>query len=200
MGSQVQCTLLERTDLARRSLRRFVYSSKGECPAGGCHHASVVIDAAVLFESEWNGKGDDSWPHDDARWPVVCEACGYTFHPDDQWQHNLDRLWRAPDGTLYTHHEAPVGSMCFGCSTGPSSAEAIARGLAPNSDGISSEHLSVKLPDGVWWDIDAPSSRNYQVGGSGWTREGDAPRVTAHPSIQTGAYHGWLTNGVLSEC
>lgn len=48
-----------------------------------------------------------------------------------------------------------------------------------------------KLPGGaVWTPIQPP----------GWTIEGEMPNVTVRPSInQEGVYHGWITNGVLSD-
>ena len=199
--SEIRCFLLERTDLARRSLRRYTPSEKGNpCPISGYHNASVSLGGEIPYVSQWNGKGDDSWPHDDPRWPTHC-ACGYEFQPDDQWQHNLDRLFRRPeDGQLFRHQDAPIGAMARGVCSGPTSAQALARGVRGSDDGANLDHLSVKLPDGYWWCIDEPASRDYQEGGSGWERSGEPPNVTASPSILTGCYHGWLRNGVLVEC
>lgn len=199
---EIRCFLLERTDLARRSLRRYA-SIRDGAPAGcGFHNASVVVEDSVPFASEWNGKGDDSWPHDDPRWPTHC-ACGHEFQPGDEWQHNLDRLFRcASTGRLFRHQDAPIGAMAFGVSCGPASAQALARGVKGGwkHDGAALDHLSVKLPDGTWWCIDEPASRDYREGGSGWDRTGEPPDVTANPSILTGAYHGWLRSGRLVEC
>ena len=50
----------------------------------------------------------------------------------------------------------------------------------------------LKTPGGDWI-LDAISSQ-----GNFWTREGEPPNITAHPSIITGNYHGWLKNGILS--
>lgn len=52
------------------------------------------------------------------------------------------------------------------------------------------------LPDGGHWVIDSKSSN-----GSGWTITGEAPNLTASPSIwgsMPNGYHGWLQNGVFS--
>lgn len=60
----------------------------------------------------------------------------------------------------------------------------------PGPDGM---WLIVKTPGGDWF-IDGPSNN-----GNGWTREGTAPNITAHPSIETAnkKYHGFLTAGKL---
>jgi len=57
--------------------------------------------------------------------------------------------------------------------------------------------LVVRLPDGCAWCVDLVASNNRS--GSGWTVTGDAPNITARPSIAVHGYHGWLTNGVLSD-
>jgi hypothetical protein len=62
-------------------------------------------------------------------------------------------------------------------------------------------NLIVKVPHGHW-NIDSKSSN-----GTGWTRTGEPPVVTARPSIgipgaqgQQWIYHGWLTDGELIPC
>jgi hypothetical protein len=53
--------------------------------------------------------------------------------------------------------------------------------------------ISVLCPNGVEWCIDAKSSN-----GEGWEVTGEAPAITARPSILVPGYHGWLTEGVFS--
>ena len=146
----------------------------------GYHNAQVTIEDNVPFESPWNGTADDTVPHDDPRWPQQC-ACGYVFIPEDNWQSRLERLWEHPGtGERFPlqHGEMPVGAMFFS-----------------DWHGDGKEHLQVITPGGQW-DIDGPANN-----GPGWTRTGEAPLVTAHPSILIGSkYHGWLRNGVLEEC
>ena len=48
-------------------------------------------------------------------------------------------------------------------------------------------------PNGREWMPDQKSSN-----GEGWVVTGDAPNITAHPSINMPGYHGWLQNGVFS--
>lgn len=59
--------------------------------------------------------------------------------------------------------------------------------------------LWVMTPGGCWCVDEKPfSGGKYQDGG--WTVTGEAPNITARPSINfPGNYHGWLTNGILSN-
>jgi len=58
--------------------------------------------------------------------------------------------------------------------------------------------LMVSLPGGEDFCLDSCSSNNDYA--HGWTVTGDAPNITVSPSINfTGRFHGFLTNGVLSE-
>lgn len=54
--------------------------------------------------------------------------------------------------------------------------------------------LAVVLPDGNIWSMDAKAPN-----GSGWTVSGEPPNLTARPSVDSGTYHGWLTDGVFSD-
>lgn len=55
-------------------------------------------------------------------------------------------------------------------------------------------HLLVVTPGGTWC-TGCPAT-----GGGAWTLEGEAPNVTATPSIDIpGRWHGWLRDGVLTE-
>jgi hypothetical protein len=59
--------------------------------------------------------------------------------------------------------------------------------------------LFVWMPKGYAWCIDSAFSDRNPIG-PGWTVTGDAPNITVTPSIHhVGIYHGWLTNGVLSD-
>ncbi len=58
----------------------------------------------------------------------------------------------------------------------------------------------VRLPNGRLWEVTGKSTD-----GTYWTVTGEAPMLTARPSIncltdEVGiGYHGWLTDGVLSD-
>jgi hypothetical protein len=57
--------------------------------------------------------------------------------------------------------------------------------------------ICICLPQNAWWVIDQKASNG---GASGWTIAGEAPSLTASPSINVeGIYHGWLRDGVLTD-
>lgn len=54
----------------------------------------------------------------------------------------------------------------------------------------------IVLPGKVIWRMAEPPTD----GGLPWKLTGDLPFITAEPSINyTGRYHGWVTNGVVSD-
>jgi len=180
------CFLITETTEARRWLRR--YASGSTCPAGEhqYHDARVLLDEVPLLfgpdgDTWWTEPS--TWPREDSRWPTHC-ACGYAFQPEDAWQLSSRRLYVRPDtGERYTSHEVPIGAMWESYWL-----ESMGRG----PDG---RCLSVMTPGGEW-NIDLPSAS----GGPGWTRTGTPPMITARPSIHViGKYHGFLTDGVLSD-
>ncbi|WDL96961.1 hypothetical protein [Alicyclobacillus sp. ALC3] len=59
--------------------------------------------------------------------------------------------------------------------------------------------LWVMTPGGCWCVDERPFVRGEWTDG-GWKVTGTAPNITARPSINfPGLYHGWLTDGVLSD-
>lgn len=182
----IKCFMLEPTDRARESLRRFVWSDDAnKCPLPwGYHNADVVLGEVAYDVERANG---DSHDHADPRWPAAC-ACGYVFKPEDQWQHNHTQLYaRSDTGALHNLGDAPVGAMWF------------ADWYLPNYKGPDGHVLVVKTPGGEWI-VDSPANN-----GPGWTRSGVPPLVTASPSIGmhnadgSWRYHGWLRNGELVD-
>lgn len=194
MGSRIQCFLLTPTPLLEISLRRFTFSSKQPCVDNSYHNAEALIGQ----EEGKQPRGDAGglrFPKDDPRWPKRCEKCGYAFQPEEEWQENYHRLYSgAPDGKLYTLWNAPAGAMWF-------TEWRTSGGSIHHQQRGGGAHLFVRTPGGDW-DVDSKSSN-----GDGWTRTGEPPNVTAHPSIGAGKgekdgykYHGWLRNGWLEEC
>jgi len=175
-----QCFVIEPTGQDRRMLRRYARTDGG-CALGNYHHAEVQIDDAPADGAPIG----DTWPHDDPRWPTHC-ACGYAFATTDHWQLFLDTLYRAPDGTICTLRDAPIGAMW----------RATWFEEAPAWVGPDGQCWVVMLPPGGLgneWVIDGASAS-----GGHWQRTGTAPRFTATPSILTPRYHGFLQDGVLT--
>lgn len=190
--------MTERTNLFRVSLRRYQRQAPGrECsgrPPQASHDASVVIVEAtdspgVDVGAEYDGGAADDLPHDDPRWPMRCDHCGAELLPGSRWQRWVSRLYRTPDGALYVTQDLPPGAVYE----------------APWYASFASEHfkadwagkrqpLVVVCPDGTPWCIDTDASN-----GPGWKVTGEAPKLTARPSILVPGYHGWLTDGVLSD-
>ena len=186
--STIECFFLRPAAFAQETLRRFSLSNDSSaCPITGYHTCSVDINVVPFELSDLDGKPGEGIDHDDPRWPTSC-ACGYQFEPEDQWQHQLTRLyWRSDHLAMRTTlQKAPVGSMYY----------------ADWYDwkGPDNHCLVVSTPGGPWV-VDGPSSNGNGTKGNPWTRTGEVPRVTANPSIHfPGQYHGWLRNGVLEEC
>lgn len=209
----IQCFWLEETGRARRYLRRFA-SRRGDdipsdepCPVNGYHNEMVAIDEVPVGRKPWKydeeyivrdyGGADNLEAFKgDARWPAAC-ACGYTFLDTDSWQVFFNDVMRRTDtGEEMTLRDAPAGAMWDAWWYGDSGFP-----MPPRPDGI---HLMCRTPDGDWY-VDGLAG-NGPKNDYGWSRTGDPrahpPTVTASPSIQiggigSGAYHGWLRNGVL---
>lgn len=93
-------------------------------------------------------------------------------------------LWRRLDnGDEFPLSFFPAGAMWF--------ATWLDSWLGPDG-----KCLIVRTPDGEWM-VDGPSTQHPNE--AGWTRTGEAPNITAHPSIICGSYHGWLRNGELVD-
>jgi hypothetical protein len=163
------------------------------------HHASREVE---------RGLGDRPahpiahWA-DSGEWPSVCERCGAPVPAQDS---DVERyaihkyLWDTPSGNL------EPGCIFHATDLTPS---------RWNSKGFSRQYwerckragkilapLAVVCPNGDRWYIDMPAD-NGATGADGltdgWTVEGEPPRITCSPSINTGTYHGWLRDGVFRE-
>lgn len=202
-----RCFLIEPTPFVRRSLR--VYVSAAHLPCGdGCHDASVVIEPKVE-KVKANPLDCDTSPAvedflTDPRWPTKCAKCGFVFPARStegdsystglsNWQVNDSRLYAGfPDGSLRTlEDDLPPGAMYEVWWV-----RDIPRMLGPDG-----KCWAVQMPSGQPWYIDAESKS-----GGHWTRTGTPPNLDANPSINhlpeggKSRYHGWLRNGVLTEC
>lgn len=61
--------------------------------------------------------------------------------------------------------------------------------------------ICVALPGGAQWIVDGlPYDEQFNPKiDSGWKVSGEAPNLTASPSIKTSSYHGYLRDGVLTD-
>jgi hypothetical protein len=195
MRHPVACFLLTPIDRCLVSFRRYSRTEAPPCSTERSYHdASVVLGEEPFPIDDTNGSGrfPDDAVRADPRWPTQC-ACGYQFTAEDNWQVNRYRLHsRSDGGTPCTLRDAPPGAMW--------DAPWMARRGRTGPDG---RCLIVRTPGGDWT-ID---ERSFNADGSvqsdpGWTRTGDAPRITARPSIlmHRSGYHAFLTDGVLVPC
>ena len=179
------CFLVAATNRYRRRLRRYCATADGveACPKGhGYHEASTILDVVELdehpvIETYETSRIDRSEP-----WPTHCAACGYEFTDASHCQRWFDQLYRAGDGREWVQRDLPPGAMFHADWR---------VGLDRMQDGMCP---AVVLPDGEVWFIGSEP-----VNGGRWTWSGIAPKLTVRPSIRTPRYHGWLTDGVLSD-
>jgi Family of unknown function (DUF6527) len=181
----VPLRIAEPTGRYRRSLRRYLYSSQAKCQAGGyCDGSS---DIGTVTELEHVRQRADDWPHDDPRWPEMCEHCRHPFPDLAGWQRNDDAIYRLPEGDEFVFRRslgmcAPPGTI-------------IRADWYDEYAGQPGESWLVALPDGGDWLTTQAAS-----GGGYWTVTGTAPALTATPSIWHNSphgWHGWLRDGFL---
>lgn len=205
---------LEQTDEVAWGLRRYSHRSGDGC---GYHDALVYLGRApIAYDKREDGSTYRTiavhTPHDDPRWPRVCDKCGvYEFTESDEWQDWDEVIYRrASDGQEFVLHQS-AGADALGVPSAPPGATWDASWLDgwPTPDGI---HLMVLLPNGHTWHVDSQASNCTRPGEPHfcWIRSGDprAANVTAGKdgdtcsagagSILSGDYHGFLRNGILT--
>jgi hypothetical protein len=200
----VRCYLLEITERAQLSLRR--YSSGSKCPLPNGYHDNSVVIGETPVTTDRNGYfriQEEKPPHDDPRWPTRCD-CGYQFTDDDVWQLSWHVIYRRTDtGEETTLRDAAPGAMYY----------ADWYSDVPEWCGPDGRALMVKTPDGHTWHVDGEASNCTRKGDKThkcWIRHGTPPLVTVDKngvtcaagagSILTPKWHGFLRNGVLVEC
>lgn len=182
-----QCFWLEPTGRLKVHLRRYASGTKCDVAGNqGYHQALVRIeDRPAHYTAEGYLASEEPAPNE-TRWATHC-ACGYEFKPEDNWQVFIEEYYRRSDNREETTlRDAPPGAMwdAFWMKS--------YRGQLPiPEDGL---YLMVRVPGEHEWYVDGPASN-----GPGWTRTGTVPNITARPSIGSPNYHGWLTDGVLSD-
>lgn len=195
------CFFLSPTGRYRVSLRRYVRGGSDRCGGPiGVHEASVEIATEEHVARPMSGE-TGLIPDDDPRWPNACAHCGHAFAKDDPRQVNFDELHARSDGGAETTlRDAPPGAMW----------DAV---WMPDACKVDGRYLIVRLPNGRDWCIDDEASNCTRKGDAAhkcWVRHGDPPNLTVDKngntcsagagSILAGDYHGFLRNGVLTEC
>lgn len=193
-----RCFLLTPTRRYRLSLRR--YAREGRCGPLGVHEAITVIGVTEHTLPPPSGETGEV-PAGDPRWPRCCAHCGRDFTDDDHRQVNREMLYaRSDGGPETTLRNAPPGAMWDAT-------------WMPEAYRVDGQFLTVRLPNGHDWVIDDEATsctRRGDLTHRCWVRHGTAPRITVDKrgetcaagagSIQSGDFHGYLTNGVLSSC
>ncbi len=207
MKDRIKCFWLEPSGKIRRYLRRFTWSENNPCPGPfRSHNAETFLDEIEdLTPYETISCDIDVEPYKgDERWPTHCE-CGYEFKPTDQFQIDVDRLYKRTDtGEEMTFQTAPAGAM-WNAWWYPDDWK--------GADGI---YLVVKMPGGGEWCVDSrasnctlPNDNQHKC----WVRKGDPRRPetltvgkdgltcsAGAGSIVMTNWHGFLRAGYLEEC
>lgn len=218
------CYLIEQTDRAKLSLRRFGFGpsehdpKRHACPSRepwgsghrpGCEAVTGYLETIPLvLTDEGYLKSAPEPLHDDSRWPSVCAHCGDPFTHDELWQANQEPIYRVVSvvpgaavavGEEYPLRDAPPGAIWE------------AKWLRDWALGFDGRGFICRLPDGHDWQIDSEANNCTRKGDRThrcWIREGEPPffNVTNNGptcdagagSIQSPGYHGFLQNGVLT--
>jgi hypothetical protein len=212
---------IEPTDRERQWLRRFQFDSKKACAGStsGCDAMFEIGEADVLYTSDGYIDGTSAArkmpPRDDPRWPKHCAACGQPFDDKDEYQLHGKQIYVRPDtGARFTLKDAPPGAVWDAWwmhqRKRGEAAPAPGVGHMLGDDGRS---LTVRLPDGHDWMIDARASNCTLQNDDThhcWVRHGKPEDGTLHVdknghtcaagagSIQTPKWHGFLHHGMLT--
>jgi hypothetical protein len=153
----IKVFLIDSLPRCQVSLRRFAWSEVNKCSNNWCHNASVIIGEEPWsqdYDGDGRLAGDHTVPKADARWPKVCEHCGYAFTDEDQWQVNRERFFTNPaTQEIFTLRKAPPGAMWFATWMEDREKD----GDRPNGfwTGPDGRSLMVRLPDGRDWHVDS---------------------------------------------
>src|SRR5690606_32048967 len=121
-----------------------------------------------------------------------CTECGLPMPEGARWQVHQERVFRRPDtGGTWTQRELPPGAMYE---------SPWLRSFGVGPDGLALVVVVPGSPAPVHWHVDGPS-RSTDTKPNAWKRTGNPKHgdVTARPSILVPGYHGFLTDGVLTN-
>lgn len=209
--SKIRVFLLEATNRCQRYLRCYDTESPCTVMGKGYHEAMVRIEDEILIRvADFNGRAYDRPASgteveafdQDARWPTQCE-CGHKFGTPNR-QLFWEKIYRRQDnGAEGTTRDAPVGAVWNSSY------------LGKHSQGADGRALTVRLPGGRDWVIDARASNCTMPDDTVhrcWVRHGNVEDGTLHVdkngntcgagagSIAVPGYHGFLHFGHLVEC
>jgi hypothetical protein len=199
----IRCFLLAPTTQVKVSLRRYS-TFDDRCVNNWCHNAMAFVEVREELASDATRNATEE-EKKASLWPTICQQCGkYQFRDTDFWQHFIESLYARTDtGEKMTLRDAPPGAMWYAdwmLSEG--------HNWMKGPDG---HCLMVKCPGGDWSpdqrasNCDMPDDDNHKC----WVRHGAPPIVTVDKngltchagagSIGQPTWHGFLTEGVLSE-
>lgn len=173
------------TGRVRLGLRRFTWSKGEWACAAGYHSTEVILPGTRKARASPEGYLSAlSRSHADRRWPKTCHLCGRPYEPGDEWQVNQHVLYRLPAGETVVEDDLPPGAL------------RVAWWLPAKTFEGPLGKLLLRLPDGIDWPVYGPAVGD----GKPWTISGtlDPMTLTASPSINTGAWHGFLQDGELN--
>jgi len=195
---------VEHTDRVALFLRRYSGDER-KCGKTGhfCNARVFFCDAPAARDQKgyYQDVAKEGPPHNDPRWPTVCEACGRGFMATDPYQMFQDAIMRAPaTGKEWRFRDLPPGA-CYNAY------------WDDHHVGPDDRSLVVILPTGHPLHIDSrasncilPNDKEHRC----WVRHGRPEDGTLHVdkngvtcaagagSIAVEGYHGFLHNGELT--
>lgn len=206
--SGIRCFMLESAGKSQRYLRRYSSGSNNCTGAMSYHDAMISFDVVEERLSKDGTYLEDigglpAPEKDSPQWPKKC-SCGYEFIDKDQWNIFSSSIYRRSDtGEEMTLRDAPDGAIW----------DAVWLHDWKAMCGPDGRSLVCKVPKDHEWQIDGPCNncpwRNDPSKSEHkcWVRHGEPPNLTVDKegftcpvgagSVQTGTWHGYLTNGVL---
>lgn len=217
MSAAVQCFLLKVEDrdtdfvVAQLKSRRNgtdLQSSVLGCSvaSGRMHRAEVPVPSGVSLSNVVAAPDDRLYVQlPDRRLDLCCSYCGLIFRSDetDVWSSHSKHWYSNPVTGKEGSSAYAVGSPgavyeCPWLDEDEHCADLLSEFYHQNWRSRR-KPLAVVLPDYTHWIVDQKSTiRGSDQFGPGWMITGQAPALTAVPSIDTGTYHGFLQNGVLT--
>lgn len=224
----IKCFLIKPNGKASRWLRRYKTTEGSSCPlTGSYHNAQVPIEDSLNPENRSDEPAIREMYKD--QWPAKCN-CGYIFSEEDPKQIFSQNQYIDEAGKVYTLNSAPVGAIWDATwfhemdeYRGPDGLSLVCKtpggdwmmdGRASNCDS-SCKTCGVPYKDhknvgsDTVKDNSCDTYEDYKPHKC-WVRHGEPPNLTVDKNgVTCGAgagsilqknYHGFLTNGELTNC